>query len=116
MGEERVKSMEQKKAMKVMAAVERDVNPVQDGLAGLTVAFSLLSKAIACSTIMGVSPLVGLWSAVVMGVSAPLLGARTGVITGTAAVVTVPLSQMVKAHGTDYIAPVVNCIADVDRV
>jgi len=105
--EEHVKIMEQKKAITVMATAERDVNPVQDGLAGLTVAFSLLSKAIACSTIVGVSPLVGLWSAVVMGVSSPLLGARTGVITGTAAVVTVPLSQMVKAHGTEYIAPVI---------
>lgn len=45
---------------------------VQDALAGLTVAFSLLSKAIACSAIVGVNPLVGLWSSVVMGITAPL--------------------------------------------
>ena len=45
---------------------------VQDTLAGLTVAFSLLSKAIACSAIVGVNPLVGLWSSVVMGITAPL--------------------------------------------
>merc|ERR1719502_2415194 len=100
--------------MKVMAAVERDVNPVQDGLAGLTVAFSLLSKAIACSTIIGVSPLVGLWSAVVMGVTAPLLGSRPGVISGTAAVVTVPLSQLVAARGTDFIAPTILVAATLE--
>jgi MFS superfamily sulfate permease-like transporter len=45
---------------------------IQDMLAGLTVAFSLLSKAIACSAIVGVNPLVGMWSSVVMGITAPL--------------------------------------------
>ncbi len=45
---------------------------LKDSLAGLTVAFSLLSKAIACSTIVGVNPLVGIWSSVVMGITSPL--------------------------------------------
>ena len=36
--------------------------PIADALAGLTVGFSLLSKAIASSAIAGVDPLVGLWS------------------------------------------------------
>jgi hypothetical protein len=45
---------------------------VKDSLAGLTVAFSLLSKAIACSAIVGVNPLVGIWSSVIMGITAPL--------------------------------------------
>ena len=75
---------------------------VQDSLAGLTVAFSLLSKAIACSAIVGVNPLVGLWSSVVMGITAPLIGSRAGVISGTAAVVIVPLSTLTKSHGVEY--------------
>ncbi|KAL3799424.1 hypothetical protein HJC23_013879 [Cyclotella cryptica] len=75
---------------------------VQDMLAGLTVAFSLLSKAIACSAIVGVNPLVGLWSSVVMGLTAPLLGAREGVISGTAAVVVVPLSALTQTYGVEY--------------
>ena len=66
-------------------------------------AFSLLSKAIACSAIVGVNPLVGLWSSVVMGVTSSLLGARPGVISGTAAVVIVPLSALTARHGTAYI-------------
>lgn len=76
--------------------------PVQDALAGLTVAFSLLSKAIACSAIVGVNPLVGLWSSVVMGITAPLMGSRAGVISGTAAVVIVPLSALTRTHGVQY--------------
>lgn len=64
-----------------MVGVPSDTSPastndkpslLQDTLAGLTVAFSLLSKAIACSAIVGVNPLVGLWSSVVMGITAPL--------------------------------------------
>ena len=78
--------------------------PVQDALAGLTVAFSLLSKAIACSAIVGVNPLVGIWSSVAMGVTAPLLGAQSGVISGTAAVVTVPLAALTQSHGVEYMA------------
>lgn len=75
---------------------------LQDVLAGTTVAFSLLSKAIACSAIVGVNPLVGIWSSVIMGLSSPLLRAQSGVISGTAAVVVVPLSALTLAHGTEY--------------
>lgn len=80
---------------------------IQDALAGLTVAFSLLSKAIACSALVGVNPLVGVWSSVVMGLSAPLLRSRPGVISGAAAVVAVPLSAFVAMHGTSYIPLVI---------
>ena len=75
---------------------------IQEALAGLTVAFSLLSKAIACSAIVGVNPLVGLWSSVIMGITAPLIGGRSGVISGTAAVVIVPLSALTVSHGVEY--------------
>ena len=77
--------------------------PLADSLAGVTVGFSLLSKAIASSAIAGVDPLVGLWSSVVMGVSDVALGTRPGVISGAAAVVVVPLGAMVATHGTKYI-------------
>jgi len=77
--------------------------PLADSLAGVTVGFSLLSKAIASSAIAGVDPLVGLWSSVVMGVSDKVMGTRPGVISGAAAVVVVPLGAMVATHGTKYI-------------
>jgi len=63
-----------------------------------------------CAAIVGVSPLVGLWSSVVMGVTAPLLGSRPGIISGAAAVVVVPLGMLVKAHGASYI-PLTICLA-----
>ena len=65
-----------------MEEATEEPSAMTDALAGLTVAFSLLSKAIACSAIVGVSPLVGLWSSVFMGILTPLIGARPGVISG----------------------------------
>jgi len=92
--------------------VARGDDKVKDALAGLAVAFSLLSKAIACSALIGVSPLVGIWSSVIMGVTAPLLGSRPGVISGAAAVVAVPIAALANAHGIAYI-PVTIMIAAV---
>ena len=77
--------------------------PVQESLAGMTVAFSLLTKAIACSAMCKLSPLVGVWSSVVLGLTAPLLGGRPGVTYGVAAVIAVPLATFVAAHGTAYV-------------
>jgi len=88
--------------------IESGPSPTEDALAGLTVAFSLLSKAIAASAIAGVaSPLVGIWSSVIMGLAAPLLGCRPGVINGAAAVVVVPLGALVAQHGVQYIPLVI---------
>merc|ERR1719396_37231 len=103
----------------VMAGKQEKVDlppttPLSNSLAGITTAFSLLSKAIACSTMVGVNPLVGIWSSVVMGVVAPLLGARPGVITGTAAVVIVPLAALTAVHGTSVIAPVLVIVAVIE--
>ena len=132
--------------------------PLQEVLAGLTVAFSLLSKArsraqhficifiysyilsiyrytssedlliswsekptppsrpqaVACSAIVGVDPLVGIWSSVAMGAAAPALGMRPGVIAGSAAVVVVPLGAFVAANGPELIPLVVLLAAAIE--
>jgi len=87
---------------------------LSNSLAGMTTAFSLLSKAIACSAMVGVNPLVGIWSSVVMGFTAPLLGSRPGVISGSAAVVIVPLAALTAAHGTSVIAPVLVIVSLIE--
>ncbi|GMI27279.1 hypothetical protein TrCOL_g6754 [Triparma columacea] len=71
----------------------------QEVLAGTTVSFSLLTKALACSAIVGVSPLVGLWSSAVMGGASFAFGMRPGVIAGSAAVAAVPLGAFVSESG-----------------
>ena len=80
---------------------------VDEALAGLSVAFSLLPKAIACASIVGVDPLDGVWSSVAMGVAAPAVGMRPGVIAGAAAVVVVPLGAFVAERGPELLPVVV---------
>ena len=80
---------------------------VDEALAGLSVAFSLLPKAIACASIVGVDPLDGVWSSVAMGVAAPAVGMRPGVIAGAAAVVVVPLGAFVAENGPELLPVVV---------
>ncbi len=76
-------------------------------LSGINVAFSLLSKAVACSAIVGVDPLAGLWSSVALGGASLVGGMRPGVIAGSAAVVAVPLGAFAATHGTALVPLVV---------
>ncbi|CAE7346412.1 putative sulfate transporter YbaR [Symbiodinium microadriaticum] len=84
-------------------------------LAGISVAFSLLSKAIACSAIVGTGPLVGLWSSVALGF-ASLFGMRPGVVAGSAAVVVVPLGAFTAANGLGLVPLVVLLAAAIELV
>ena len=88
---------------------------VEEILAGISVAFSLLSKAIACSAIVGTGPLVGLWSSVALGF-ASLFGMRPGVVAGSAAVVVVPLGAFVATNGLGLVPLVVLLAALIELV
>ncbi len=78
-------------------------NIKNDALSGLLVAVALVPEAIAFSFIAGVSPLVGLYAAFIIGLATSLLGGRPGMIsgaTGAVAVVFVGLGQKVAEHYT----------------
>ena len=57
---------------------KNELNPKSDILAGLTVALALVPEAVAFSLIAGVSPLVGLYSAVIIGLVTSILGGGRG--------------------------------------
>lgn len=70
-----------------------------DVLSGIVVAIALVPEAIAFSIIAGVSPLVGLYTAFILGLITALLGGKAGMIsgaTGAVAVVLVALGIKVK--------------------
>lgn len=83
-------------------------------LAGVTVALASIPSSVAYANIAGVSPLVGVWSSVVLGLAAPLLGSRPGVVAGAASVVTVPLAGLVAARGAGVIGAVTLLAAAVE--
>ena len=79
------------------------VNYKNEILSGLTVALALVPEAVAFSLIAGVSPLVGLYAAFVMGLVTSLIGGRPGMISGATGAVAVVLLALAKSHGVEYI-------------
>jgi SulP family sulfate permease len=79
-------------------------NIKNDILSGALVAVALVPEAIAFSFIAGVSPVVGLYAAFIIGLVTSLLGGKPGMIsgaTGSVAVVFVSLGLWVKQHYPD---------------
>ncbi len=72
-------------------------------LSGLTVALALIPEAVAFSLIAGLSPLIGLYAAFVMGFVTSILGGRPGMISGATGAVAVVIASLVKSHGQEYV-------------
>ena len=79
-------------------------NIKNDVLSGALVAVALVPEAIAFSFIAGVSPVVGLYAAFIIGVITSLMGGKPGMIsgaTGSVAVVFVSMGLWVKQHNPE---------------
>jgi SulP family sulfate permease len=72
-------------------------------LSGLTVALALVPEAIAFSLIADVSPLVGLYSAFIIGLVTALSGGRPGMISGATGAIAVVIVSLVARHGVEYL-------------
>jgi len=78
-------------------------NAKNEILSGLTVALALVPEAIAFSLIANVSPLVGLYSAFIIGLVTALSGGRPGMISGATGAVAVVVVSLVARHGVEYL-------------
>lgn len=76
-------------------------------LAGLTVSLALVPEAVAFALIAGVSPLTGLYAAVVVGLVTALFGGRPGMISGATGAMAVVVVSLVRDHGVEYLFPAV---------
>lgn len=72
-------------------------------LSGLTVALALVPEAVAFSLIAGVSPLIGLYSAFIIGLITAVLGGRPGMISGATGAIAVVVISLVARHGVEYL-------------
>jgi len=74
-------------------------NIKNDTLSGLVVAVALVPEAIAFSFIAGVSPIVGLYAAFIIGLITSLIGGKPGMISGaTGSVAVVMIGLMLEAN------------------
>src|SRR5690625_5583150 len=72
-------------------------------LSGLTVAVAFVPEAVAFSLIAGLSPLVGLYSAFIIGLISSVMGGRPGMISGATGAIAVVIVSLVISHGPEYL-------------
>lgn len=72
-------------------------------LSGLTVAIALVPEAVAFALIAGLSPLIGLYAAFVMGLITSIFGGRPGMISGATGAVAVVIVALSLSHGVEYV-------------
>ncbi|CAN5241944.1 SulP family inorganic anion transporter [soil metagenome] len=81
----------------------KNLNPKNEILAGLTVALALVPEAVAFSIIANVSPLIGLYTAFIIGFITSILGGRPGMISGATGAIAVVVVSLVLLHGVEYL-------------
>ncbi len=78
-------------------------NIKDDILSGLTVALALVPEAVAFSFVAGVTPLVGLYAAAIVGLITSIFGGRPGMISGATGALAVVMTSLVATHGIEYL-------------
>lgn len=81
----------------------KDMNFKTELLAGLTVSLALVPEAIAFAFVAGVSPLVGLYAAFIVGLLSSIFGGRPGMISGATGALAVVMVELVFEHGVEYL-------------
>ncbi|MEJ6682075.1 MAG: SulP family inorganic anion transporter [Flavobacteriales bacterium] len=71
-------------------------SPKDDILSGLTVAIALVPEAVAFAFVAGLSPMVGLYGAFMMGIVTALFGGRPGMISGATGATAVVMIALIK--------------------
>lgn len=74
-----------------------------DVLSGLTVSLALVPEAVAFSIIAKVNPLIGLYTAFIIGLITAVLGGRPGQISGATGAIAVVVVNLVIKHGVEYL-------------
>jgi SulP family sulfate permease len=81
----------------------KQYNLKDEVLSGLTVSLALVPEAVAFSLIAGVSPLIGLYTAFIIGLITSVLGGRPGMISGATGAIAVIVVALVAQHGVEYL-------------
>lgn len=85
-------------------------HPKADILSGITVALALVPEAVAFAFVAGVDPMVGLYSAFIIGLLTSICGGRPGMISGATGAMAVVIVALVATHGVEYLfAAVILC-------
>ncbi|OPC67057.1 SulP family inorganic anion transporter [Elizabethkingia miricola] len=81
----------------------RSINLKNEILAGLTVAMTMIPESLSFAILAGLSPLMGLYAAFLMGIVTAILGGRPGMVSGGAGATVVVLMALAASHGVQYL-------------
>ncbi|MCE3075544.1 SulP family inorganic anion transporter [Chryseobacterium gwangjuense] len=79
------------------------INYKNEILAGFTVAMTMIPESLSFAILAGLSPLIGLYAAFMMGIVTAVLGGRPGMVSGGAGATIVVLIALIKTHGVEYL-------------
>jgi len=84
--------------------MRNSINEIRTNLlSGLTVALAMVPEAIAFALIAHVSPLTGLYAAIIVCLITAVFGGRPGMISGATGALAVVMVALVVEHGVDYL-------------
>ena len=78
-------------------------NPMPDILSVMTVALALVPEAVAFAFVAGVNPMIGLYSAFMIGLLTSIFGGRPGMISGATGAMAIVVVALVLQHGEQYL-------------
>lgn len=81
----------------------KKINFKNEILAGFTVAMTMIPESLSFAILAGLSPLIGLYAAFMMGLVTAVLGGRPGMVSGGAGATIVVLIALIKSHGIEYL-------------
>jgi len=81
----------------------RNINFKNELLAGFTVAMTMIPESLSFAILAGLSPLIGLYAAFLMGLVTAILGGRPGMVSGGAGATIVVLIALIQSHGVEYL-------------
>lgn len=74
-----------------------------DSLSGITVALALIPEAVAFAFVAGVSPLLSLQTAVMIGFIAAIFSGRPGMISASTAAISIVFAPLIAQYGLEYL-------------
>ena len=87
----------------LMSSLSPPNNIKNDVLSGLTVALALVPEAVAFAFVAHVDPMIGLYTAVIIGFITAAFGGRPGMISGATGAMAVVVVSLVDQHGAQYL-------------
>lgn len=79
------------------------INFKNEILAGLTVSMTMIPESLSFAILAGLTPLIGLYAAFLMGIVTAVLGGRPGLVSGGAGATIVVLMALIVSHGVEYL-------------